>query len=88
MGGPRAWKQAQKKQQEFQNGWNQEEPNNNNNSDDDEEKDVEKRDLYAEYGVETETENEKSQRLQGVGDTGELPGQEDVRLDIQLTIPG
>jgi hypothetical protein len=39
---------------------------------------MEKRDLYAEYDIEPETENEKSQRAKGVGDTGELPGQEDV----------
>ena len=79
MGGPRAWKEMQKKQQEFQNTWDSEEQNNNDNDEDDEEKkDVEKRDLYAEYGVDPETENEKSQREKGVGDTGELPGQEDV----------
>ena len=70
----------QKKQQEFQNSWDQEEQTNKD-SDDDEEgaaKDVEKRDRYAEYDIEPETENEKSQRAKGVGDTGELPGQEDV----------
>lgn len=81
MGGPRAWKEMQKKQQEFQNSWDTEEQNNNNGDDEDEEeKDVhEKRDLYAEYSIDPETENEKSQREKGVGDTGELPGQEDVR---------
>jgi Swi5-dependent recombination DNA repair protein 1 len=79
MGGPRAWKDMQNKQQEFQNSWNQEEQTNNDSEDDDGEgKDVEKRDLYAEYDIEPETENEKSQRRKGVGDTGELPGQEDV----------
>ena len=80
MGGPRAWKEMQKKQQEFQNSWDTEEQNNNNDDDEDEEeKDVhKKRDLYAEYGIDPETENEKSQREKGVGDTGELPGQEDV----------
>lgn len=85
MGGPRAWKEMQKKQQESQNEWNQEEENNNNNNDDDddddedgEKKDVEKRDVYAEYSIDIETENEKSQRPNGLGDTGELPGQEDV----------
>lgn len=81
MGGPRAWKEMQKKQQEFQNSWDTEEQNNNNDyrdDDDEEKKDVEKRDLYAEYDVDPETENEKSQREKGVGDTGELPGQEDV----------
>jgi hypothetical protein len=71
----------QKKQQEFQNQWNQEEPSNNDSDDEDEDaerKDVEKRDLYAEYDVDPETENEKSQRARIVGDTGEEPGQEDV----------
>ncbi|PMD61330.1 uncharacterized protein K444DRAFT_611572 [Hyaloscypha bicolor E] len=78
MGGPRAWKEMQNKQQEFQNSWDQEEQTNNDSQDDDGEgKDMEKRDLYAEYDIEPETENEKSQRAKGVGDTGELPGQED-----------
>lgn len=78
MGGPRAWKEMQKKQEENRNSWDQEEQTNNNDSDDEENKDVEKRDVYAEYGIDPETENEKSQREKGVGDTGELPGQEDV----------
>ncbi|PBP25908.1 DNA repair protein Dds20/Mei5 [Diplocarpon rosae] len=78
MGGPRAWKEMQKKQAENQNSWDQQEPANDNDSDDDEEKkDVEKRDVYAEYSIDPETENEKSQRVKGLGDTGELPGQED-----------
>ncbi|KAL5315076.1 hypothetical protein ACEPPN_017727 [Leptodophora sp. 'Broadleaf-Isolate-01'] len=77
MGGPRAWKEMQKKQEENRNSWDQEEQTNNNDSDDEENKDVEKRDVYAEYGIDPETENEKSQREKGVGDTGELPGQED-----------
>ncbi|CAL3973682.1 hypothetical protein PZA11_005846 [Diplocarpon coronariae] len=78
MGGPRAWKEMQKKQAENQNSWDQEEPANTNDSDDDDEKkDVEKRDVYAEYSIDPETENEKSQRVKGLGDTGELPGQED-----------
>ncbi|KAG4437415.1 hypothetical protein IFR05_007097 [Cadophora sp. M221] len=77
MGGPRAWKEMQKKQEENRNSWGQEEQKNNNDSDDEENKDVEKSDVYAEYGIDPETENEKSQREKGVGDTGELPGQED-----------
>jgi Swi5-dependent recombination DNA repair protein 1 len=79
MGGPRVWKEMQKKQQEFQNSWDIEQLNNGQDDDgeDEEKKDVKKRDLYAEYG-EPETENEKSQREKGAGDTGELPGQEDV----------
>jgi len=87
MGGPRAWKEAQKKQQEYQqSGWDEERNNNNDSDDDDdnEKKDVEKRDLYAEYGVDLETENEKSQREKGVGDTGEMPGQEDVCYSLKL----
>jgi len=86
MGGPKAWKEMQKKQQEFQGGWDnpEEQTQNNDNDDDDdddenyEKHDVEKRDIYAEYGIDPETENEKSQRPKGVGDTGEMPGQEDV----------
>jgi Swi5-dependent recombination DNA repair protein 1 len=80
MGGPRAWKEMQKKQQEYQSGWDQDEQQTNDNSDDDDEekKDVRKRDLYAGYDIDPETENEKSQRVKGFGDTGELPGQEDV----------
>jgi Swi5-dependent recombination DNA repair protein 1 len=88
MGGPRAWKEMQKKQQELHNSWDQEEQTNNDSDDNDAEgKDVEKRDLYAEYDFEPETENEKSQRAKGVGDTGELPGQEDVcHIHLFLTV--
>jgi Swi5-dependent recombination DNA repair protein 1 len=79
MGGPRAWKEMQKKQQDFHNSWDQEEqPNNDPDEADVEGGNSEKRDLYAEYGIDEETENEKSQRVKGVGDTGEMPGQEDV----------
>lgn len=80
MGGPRAWKEMQKKQEEWQNEWNQEEPVNNGSDGEDEQKleSHEKRDLYAEYDIDPETENEKSQRAKGLGDTGEIPGQEDV----------
>jgi Swi5-dependent recombination DNA repair protein 1 len=82
MGGPRAWKEAQMKRQEYQNSWDQEEQTNNQDDDDEEieGKDVEKRDLYADYDIDPETENEKSQRAKGLGDTGELPGQEDVSV--------
>ncbi|RDW87722.1 hypothetical protein BP5796_03416 [Coleophoma crateriformis] len=78
MGGPRAWKDMQKRQQEFQNSWNEEGADNKNNessSDEDgvERPAIEKRDLYAEYDVDPETENEKALRT----DTGEDPGQED-----------
>ncbi|APA09940.1 predicted protein [Sclerotinia sclerotiorum 1980 UF-70] len=81
MGGPRAWKEMQKRQQEYQNNWDQDEVNNNNNddSDDDDEdgKVKEKRDIYAEYSIDPETENERAQRAPGLGDTGENPGEED-----------
>ncbi|KAH7371776.1 hypothetical protein BKA64DRAFT_689486 [Cadophora sp. MPI-SDFR-AT-0126] len=77
MGGPRAWKEMQKKQEENRNSWDQEEQKNNNDSDDEENKGLEKTDIYAEYDIDPETENEKSQREKGFGDTGELPGQED-----------
>ena len=92
MGGPRAWKEAQKKQQEYQNGWDQEDQNQNQNNDDDDDDDgeknnTEKRDVYAEYGIDPETENEKSQRAKGVGDTGEMPGEEDVsRFSLSLSL--
>lgn len=86
MGGPRAWKEQQKKRDEMQNNWDQDEQTNNNDSDDDEDeaeaKEAAKKDLYAQYDVEIETENEKSQRPKGLGDTGERPGEEDVRFSI------
>jgi Swi5-dependent recombination DNA repair protein 1 len=84
MGGPRAWKEMHKRQQKFQNSWDQEDPTNNYDDDAEgaEVENVEKRDLYAEYDIDPETENEKSQRSKGLGDTGELPGQEDVGLEI------
>jgi Swi5-dependent recombination DNA repair protein 1 len=80
MGGPRAFKEMQKKQQEYQNSWDQEEQTKigGDDEEDEEGKAVEMRDLYAEYNIDLETENEKSQRTSGFGDTGELPGQEDV----------
>jgi Swi5-dependent recombination DNA repair protein 1 len=76
MGGPRAWKEMQKRQQGFQSGWDEVPTNNDSDDNDDEAWDGEKRDLYAEYDIDPETENEKEQR--GGGDTGEDPGQEDV----------
>ena len=82
MGGPRAWKEMQKKQKEYQNSWDQEELDANNDSGNEEGKDVEKRDIYAEYSIDPETENEKSQRENGIGDTGEEPGQEDVSTSL------
>jgi hypothetical protein len=81
VGGPRAWKEIQKKQQEFQNSWDND-PQEPNADDDEDEVAAEKRDIYAEYDVEEETENEKSQRVKGLGDTGEMPGQEDVSIAL------
>lgn len=81
MGGPRAFKEMQKKQQEFQNSWDQEAQHNGDpDEEDDEALVLEKRDLYAEYGIDEETENEKAQRVSTAGDTGEVPGQEDVSI--------
>lgn len=86
MGGPKAWKEMQKQQQEFRAGFDAPEPVQENDEDDDNDDEnaskpeVDKRDLYAEYDIDPETENEKSQR--GVKDTGEEPGQEDVSADL------
>ncbi|KAH8596728.1 hypothetical protein B0O99DRAFT_509642 [Bisporella sp. PMI_857] len=67
-----------KRQQESHGGWDGPAEQADYGEDDDgQKKDLEKRDLYAEYDIDPETENEKSQREKGVGDTGELPEQED-----------
>ena len=76
MGGPRAWKAMQEQQQEFRAGFDAPESVAKNSDDDENKPDMEKRDLYAEYDIDPETENEKSQR--GVKDMGDEPGQEDV----------
>jgi Swi5-dependent recombination DNA repair protein 1 len=60
MGGPKAWRQAQQRQQEFLAKFNEEPPPQVDS--DEQAGDVEKRDLYAEYGVEPETENEREAR--------------------------
>lgn len=81
MGGPRAWKKLQKAQEEFQNNWGQEELVDTNSDDDEEDRsarEAAKKDLYAHYDLDPETENEKSQRSREFGDTGERPGEEDV----------
>lgn len=82
MGGPRAWKEMQKRQEEFRAGFNQPEPEQaeEEGDGDGDRPDVEKRDLYAEYDINPETENEKSQR--DTKDTGEEPGQEDVSVSL------
>ncbi|PQE15933.1 dna repair dds20 mei5 protein [Rutstroemia sp. NJR-2017a BVV2] len=91
MGGPRAWKEMQKRQQEFQNQWDQDDVINQNREGDEDDEDaegkhVEKRDIYAEYDIDPETENEKSQRAPGLGDTGENPGEEDVGLEFTMAM--
>ena len=79
----------QKKQQEFQNSWDQEDQTNGSPDEaDDEGNATGKRDLYAEYGIDEETANEKSQRVKGLGDTGEMPGQEDVSGAVTLCANG
>lgn len=85
----------QKKQEEFQNTWDQQDEqinNGNGNGDDSDEDEAEaeareaaKKDLYAQYDVDEETENEKSQRPKGLGDTGERPGEEDVRIYLSCS---
>lgn len=90
MGGPRAWKVMQKKQAENQGAWDQpEETNNDDDSDDEdaeEKKKAAKEEMLAQYGIDPETANEKSQRVKGLGDTGELPGQEDVSSDLEMRL--
>jgi hypothetical protein len=60
MGGPKAWKEMQRRQKEFQNGWGEERPQPN--SDDEAADEAEKRDFYAYYDVDPETVNEKKAR--------------------------
>ncbi|RFU26642.1 hypothetical protein B7463_g9708, partial [Scytalidium lignicola] len=73
MGGPRAWKESQKKQQEFQNAWQDEEQVSNADNDN------EGQHNYDEYNIDPETDTEKAQRI-GSGDDIEIPGQEDASL--------
>lgn len=72
MGGPRAWKEIQQRQQEFQNGFSDEpleaDPRNREGNN-------EAIDMYEECGIEPETENEREAR--GGNDTAE-EGNEDV----------
>jgi hypothetical protein len=77
MGGPKAWKEMQQRQKEFQNGWDAE-PQQELDSEDEDGKYVEKRDLYAEYDVDAETANEKEAR--GGNSPLEDEGAEDVNL--------
>ena len=104
MGGPRAWKEAQKKRDEEQMSYEQEERDKLAEEYEDDSEDAsgdskpraEKRDLYAEYGIDPETEHEKSQRVGGVEDLKEKPGDEDEftmgmmlrTLNVELDVVG
>jgi hypothetical protein len=82
MGGPRAWKEMQKKQQENQSIWEQDysaDQIKDSNEDDLEMRNGKTRQLYAEYDIDPETDNEKSQRTKESDDSGEIPGEENVR---------
>jgi Swi5-dependent recombination DNA repair protein 1 len=82
MGGPKTWRERQKEQQAFLTEYNQEEPANFDDNDDcgeDQRGDPdEKRDLYAEYDIDPETEIEKDAR--GGNDPGADDGPEDVNF--------
>jgi Swi5-dependent recombination DNA repair protein 1 len=82
MGGPKAWKEMQKRQKEFQNGWDAE-PQKQLDSDDEDGPDAEKRDFYAEYSIDPETANEKEAR--GTSPPVEDDGTEDVRSSRNAT---
>jgi len=62
MGGPKAWKEMQDRQKDFQNLWDAEPQQQPDSDDEDADVDVEKRDLYAEYDIDLETANEKHAR--------------------------
>lgn len=65
MGGPRAWKEMQERQKEFQRGFDEEPPKNEDNESDDENGSGEKRDVYEYAGydeAEQETANEREAR--------------------------
>lgn len=79
MGGPKAWKEMQRRQKEFQEDWGaepQQEPDSD--SEDGGGKYAEKRDLCAEYDVDVETANEKEAR--GGNSPLDDVGAEDVNL--------
>ena len=80
MGGPKAWKEMQQRQKEFQKGWDaepQQEPDSDEGEDD--WKCAEKRDLYAEYDVDAETANEKDAR------EGNFPLEDEGAEDVNLS---
>jgi len=84
----------QKRQREFQRGFDEEPPKQDSDDEVDQAHDGEKRDLYAEYDVDVETANEKEQ-CRGE-DNGEDEGQEDEftmsmmlrSLNVDLNIIG
>lgn len=78
MGGPRAWKEAQRRQQGLQAGWHGEEqmPDFDN---EDPALAGKRREVYDEYDIDPETEIERSQRIGNENETEGSPGQEDVR---------
>lgn len=79
MGGPKAWKEMQERQEEFRSGWDTE-PLPQPDSDDEDGQGLEKRDLYAEYDIDLETANEKEAR--GGNDILVDEGVEDVNLSV------
>lgn len=79
MGGPKVWKEMHERQRDFRYGWDTEPPPQPD-SDDDDGRDAEKRDLYAEYDIDSETANEKEAR--GGNEILEDEGAEDVILSV------
>jgi hypothetical protein len=79
MGGPKAWKEMQERQKGFRSGWDTEPPPQPD-SDDEDGRDVEKRDLYAEYDIDPETANEIEAR--GGNKILDAEGAEDVILSV------
>ncbi|RKF63796.1 Swi5-dependent recombination DNA repair protein 1 [Erysiphe neolycopersici] len=75
MGGPRAWKEMEKRRLENFRRWDQEDaPKINHDNNEDMDNSHEMRDIYAEYSIDPETDIERSQRLNGIE---EIPGEED-----------
>ncbi|KAI6250623.1 Swi5-dependent recombination DNA repair protein 1 [Erysiphe necator] len=78
MGGPRAWKEMERRRLENFRQWDQDDTQNINSSNDNKkewmENSMERRDIYAEYSIDPETEIERSQRHESIE---EFPGEED-----------
>ncbi|CCU81500.1 DNA repair protein Dds20/Mei5 [Blumeria hordei DH14] len=77
MGGPRAWKEMEKRRLENFSTWDEEVQAKDIDSDGEKNSDCEKRDIYAEYSIDPETENEKSQKDKNFNASTEFPGEED-----------